>query len=360
MGVGMEKLFYELVQVALGAREKLSKNPSESEWMSIYIMAQEQSVVGVLFTSLDKLSLSGQKPPLSILYDWIGLAEQIKQRNILLNKRCVDLMRFFEDVGYKSCILKGQGNALMYPNPLLRQAGDIDIWVKGKLDDIIDFCRSKASGCKMSHHHIQFPIWEDVDVEVHFMPSYTRVPRYMKRTRAYFEKFQREEVKERGMMPELNKMYVPSKEMNLVFQMSHLARHFFYSGIGLKQILDYYYLLKYIKGKVNTGAVVDDLRNVGLYKFAGAVMWVLKVVFAARDEMLIVPVDEKRGKLVLDEILKGGNFGKYNQRLSGKLMKKSATTSIIIRNMRMLRLFPEEVIWVPIMGLWCHLKYKES
>lgn len=353
-------IFFELIQVALGLREGLSRRPSDEEWAEIYELSQKQAIAGYLFPAIDKLSKLGQKPPSPLLYEWIALVEQIKQRNILLNRKCIELMRILEDAGFESCILKGQGNALMYPEPQLRQAGDIDIWVNGKRDDIIGFCRSKAQKCEISYHHMQFPIWTAVDIEVHFIPSYAKVPRYAKRTNTFFEKFQREEIDSGEMMSEGDVMYVPSKKINLVFQMSHMARHFFGDGIGMRQVMDYYYLLKYTTGKVNTGAVVDDLRNLGLYKFAGAVMWVLKEVFAAEEELLIVPVDEKRGKLLLDEIMKGGNFGHHDKRVSAKMKKKSITVAIMIRNLRLVRLFPEEAVWTPIMGVWYYLKYKRG
>ena len=362
-------VFFELIQVALGLREGLSRRPSDEEWAEIYELSQKQAIAGYLFAAIDKLSKLGPKPPSPLLYEWIALVEQIKQRNILLNRKCVELMRMFEDAGFESCILKGQGNAMLYDvrckkeegrcnMALLRQPGDIDIWVKGKRDEIIGFCRSKAQDCDIQYHHIQFPIWEDVDVEVHFMPSYTEIPRYAKRTKAFFEKFEREEIDGRKLMSEQGGMYVPSKEMNLVFQMSHMARHFFGDGVGMRQIMDYYYLLKYTRGKVNIEKVVDDLRNVGLYRFAGAVMWVLKEVFAAEDELLIVPVDEKRGKLLLDEIMKGGNFGHHDKRVSARMKKKSSTLARMIRNLRLVRLFPEEALWTPIMGVWYYLKCK--
>lgn len=353
------KLFFELIQVAAGAKEKLSHAPTDEEWVELFESSQKQAVAGIAFLALEKLSNVGIKPPLNLLYEWIGLSEQIKSRNTLLNKRCLDLAELFSEAGFESCILKGQGNAMMYPEPLLRTSGDIDIWVKGNRDEIVKFCRSNVDGCEIEHHHIQFPIWDDVDVEAHFVPSYSIVPRYTKRTKAFYSVFQREEIDGKGFLPEQSKMYVPSKEMNLVFQMSHIARHFFYGGVGLRQLMDYYYLLK-SDGLWNKDDIIGTFRSLGLYKFAGAVMWVLQEVLAAEDEMLLVPVDEKRGELLLNEIMKGGNFGHYDQRVSGKLMKKSATMSIIARNMRMLRLFPEEAVWAPVMGVWHHLKYMES
>ena len=354
-----EELFFELIQVGLGRRERLSREPSMQEWSDLYVVSKKQAVVGVAFLALEKLNEEGLKPSSAILYEWIGQSELIKQQNIFLNKKCIELMRMFADASFESCILKGQGNALMYPEPLLRSSGDIDIWVDGKRDVIVKFCRAKADGCEIVHHHIQFPICDNVKVEVHFIPSYSIVPRYERRMQAYFEPFRCIEIEGRDLLPKDSKIYIPPKEMNLVFQMSHIARHFFYGGVGLRQLIDYYYLLK-SDGLWDKDEVIGILRNLGLYKFAGAVMWVLKEAFAAEDDLLIVPYDEKRGELLMSEIMKGGNFGQYDQRLSRRLRKRSTTLSIITKNIRMMRLFPEEAIWAPIMGVWNELKYKET
>ena len=352
-------LFFELLQVALGTREKLSKRPSEYEWKAMFVLAQKQAVAGIAFSALDKLSAQGQKPPKTILYEWISIAEQIKQRNILMNTRSVELIQLFDKNGFKSCILKGQGNALMYTEPLLRTSGDIDIWVSGAREEIIDFCRSRVESCNVSSLHIQFPIWPDVDTEVHFMPSYSRVPRYTRPNRLFFLCFNREEIDGKDQIPEGSKLYVPSNYMNLVFQMSHMARHFFNSGLGLRQMIDYFYLLKYTFGQVEVKQVLATLQHLGLYKFSGAVMWVLKEVFCLEDNYLLGAIDEKRGKMLLDEALKTGNFGKYDQRLSAKLMNHSTTLSILSKNLKMVRLFPEEAFVIPLMNLWTNLKHLE-
>jgi len=352
-------LFFDLIKVALGSRTQLPRIPSEEEWQSLFQLAQEQAIAGLLFPALDNLATDGQKPPLNVLYEWIGLSEQIKQRNILLNQRCTELMGLFENNGFRSCILKGQGNALMYPEPLYRTSGDIDIWVCGKREEIFEFCKSKAVIREVNVLHIQFPIYDDVDVEVHFVPSYSRVPRFTKRNRTFFEQFQREEICDRGLFPEGVKMYVPTKEMNQVFQMSHMARHFFYGGIGLRQVIDYYYLLKYTKEKVCPEEIVKIFKNLGLYKFACAVMWVIKEALGLDESYLLVGADKERGALLLDEIMKTGNFGQYDKRQTSNVLRKSATLSAITRNMRLLRLFPEEAFWTPFTEVWYFLKYRE-
>lgn len=135
------------------------------------------------------MSKNGQKPPIELIFEWIGISEQIKQHNLFLNTKCKELIELFQENGFQSCILKGQGNSLMYPEPLLRMPGDIDIWVKGSREEILSFCRSKYESSDVRCHHIQLPIWNNVDVEVHFKPTYSWNPRLSKRTNQYFSFF---------------------------------------------------------------------------------------------------------------------------------------------------------------------------
>ena len=138
------QLFYEIIEIALGNRSELSKRPTNQEWIDIFELSQEQTVVGVAFLALENLSKRDIKPPLKLLYEWIGLNEQIRVRNLLVNKRCGELTKYFAEAGFRTCILKGQGNALMYPDPLSRTSGDIDIWVDGMRDEIREFVVSKC------------------------------------------------------------------------------------------------------------------------------------------------------------------------------------------------------------------------
>ena len=97
-------------------------------------LQKKQAVAGVAFTALDSLSRQEQKPPLDILYQWLGYSEQIKRQNVIVNKRCVEITKLFAEAGFKTCILKGQGNARMYKDPLSRSSGDIDLWILGHAD----------------------------------------------------------------------------------------------------------------------------------------------------------------------------------------------------------------------------------
>lgn len=110
-------LFFELIQVALGNRDRLSIVPSTEEWMEVYDESERQAVTGVMVAGLERL-LMVQRPEQELLLQWIGISEQIRQSNLSLTKRCKQLQRKLKELGYESSILKGQGIALYYDEPL--------------------------------------------------------------------------------------------------------------------------------------------------------------------------------------------------------------------------------------------------
>lgn len=350
-------LFIELILVSLGHRGVLSHNPTKDEWECLFYESQRQSVVGLVVDAIDVLSRNGQKPPSNLLFEWIGMSEQIKLRNRIFNQRCVEITKLLAKAGFKSCILKGQGNARLYPNPLTRQPGDIDVWVDGSRDEIVSFVKTTYPEATIQSHHIDYPVFDDVDVEVHFVPTFSIVGYYQGNFVLFIEKEKKYQFENLVYLPGSDGFVnVPVDDFNVIYQLSHMQRHFFYGGIGLRQIIDFYYLLKnaqYIKRKKELEQIIKE---VGLYRFSQAVSWILKDVLGLSEENLITKPDRKRGGLLFDEIMQGGNFGQYDQRVSKKLSRISTTLSIAIRNLKLIWLFPEEAISAPINGVIRRIK----
>lgn len=339
------KRYYELVQVALGSREKLTQTPLEKDWTHFFVLSQKQAVAGVVFTALDKLSNIGQKPPLNLLFEWIGLSEQIKAQNEILNSRSREITSLFAEAGFRSCILKGQGNALMYPNPLTRTPGDIDIWVEGERSTIKNFVLSRCPNAKDGPLHITFPIYKDVEIEVHYIPRKTSIPRYNTRLQRWISERADKQFSNNVL---LNERYisVPTLTFNTVFQMSHIMGHFFVEGIGLKQFVDYYFLLKKLHCEGCEKNFEELFNYLGMLKFAHGVMWIEKEVLGLEPECLIVCEDEKIGRIILKEIEEGGNFGQHDERYT--IRRKGVIGRGVADLYRLLKLFwyfPENVIW---------------
>ena len=337
------KPFYEIIQIALGTRTKLSGILTDTEWNEVYAMSQKQAVAGFLFSVLDEISKAGQRPSRNVLYEWIGLSEQIRNHNQLLNKRSKDITDFWSDNGYGSCILKGQGNALMYQIPESRTSGDIDIWVFGDRKDIIRIVKERTSDVFEQYHHIDFPIYDDATVEVHYIPGSLLSPKYNKRFLDWCKE-QKDIIKESRVKTELG-FYVPPVEFNAVFQMAHIFTHFFTEGIGLRHFVDYFYVLKNL-GDENREEVCERLRWLGLEKFAKGVMWIEKDCLALEEAYLLFVPDKNTGEFIIREMEEGGNFGQYDSRFTirskGVLARGIADISRLIT---LARMFPSESFW---------------
>ncbi len=133
----IEEKFFQLLQIAVGRSSNSSVELTDEEWAIIHRIAYEQCLLGIVLNAVDASSQQGQKPPVGLLYTWIGECESIRQSSKLLDSRCEQLTAWFKKVGYPCCIIKGQGVARLYMHPECRQAGDIDIWVDAKRDEVV-------------------------------------------------------------------------------------------------------------------------------------------------------------------------------------------------------------------------------
>ena len=115
-------MFFQLMQVALGEKACLDRTLSASEWERMLALARKQAVVGLLADAIEALP-DGQKAPVGVRMTCASLTIAIERQNVQTNRDCVDITRRFEGRGFRCCILKGQGNALLYPAPLRRQSG---------------------------------------------------------------------------------------------------------------------------------------------------------------------------------------------------------------------------------------------
>ena len=129
--------FFQLLRLTIGSSTDIPLIQKE-EWKSIYEIAQKQSLMGVIFDGIQKMSDATKatgnlmEMDINLLMNWMGICKQIEKRNYQLDEAVGKVTAWFEKEGFRSCILKGQGNALMYPCPGHRTVGDIDIWVSGK------------------------------------------------------------------------------------------------------------------------------------------------------------------------------------------------------------------------------------
>ena len=321
----MQDYFFELIQVAIGRRGALSHVPSAEEWSALYGLSVKQAVAGVCFCGVQRLAVEQRSClPALLKMQWLALATQIQARNELMNRKCVELQRILAEEGMNSCILKGQGVAKLYKIRneelgvrngvnlgLYRQSGDIDVWVDKVRDDVIDFVMQNAPTREFDQKHIHFHVFEDVDVEMHWIPVNMESPRF---NRILVENFRKES--SRQFANSSGKVCYPTVDFQIVHQLLHVYAHYVYEGVGLRQMMDLYFAQVAFLERMpqNMEEVLGLFRRLGLMKFVAGTQYIVHEVFGLSEDALLCAPDTKEGQLLLREIEIGGNFGQYDKR----------------------------------------------
>ena len=352
----------------LGKKVDMSMVVAKIDWRQLYTFASRQALLGFCFDGIERLtkdfSEELKQNPIGrdLLMTWMGAAQQIRRQNMKVNAVVGKLFSMLREDGFRCCILKGQGNALMYPNPYSRTPGDIDVWVNASREQITEFAKKHFEiGDDIRYHHLETSL-DGVPVELHFFPGIMNNPIYNARLQKWFRRNADLQCSNVVSLPDgIGEIAIPTTAFNVIYQLTHLYHHFFDEGIGMRQIIDYSYVVisDYLLVINDESLGIRDtlhreLKHLGLWKFAGAVMYVLHETLGLSEEKMIAPMDEKRGKLLLAEILNGGNFGrhftKYGHFTQQGMAKKYFLK--IWRNMHFVRFYPAEVLSEPIFRTW--------
>ena len=360
--------FFQLVRLSIGTADHFEGSLSTAEWRELFEMSKRQSLAGICFVGIQRLS-SDQFHDEDLTMDWMGESVKIARKNKKLDSQVATETRKLEQSGFACCLLKGQGNALMYPNPSSRTPGDIDMWVREKLrvrsekigvdkksiKKIIAFVRNNSNGkVKAIYHHVDGLSYEGTEVEIHYRPHFMQNLIHNARLQHYFLEHADEQFRHYVEIGG-QQVSVPTDEFNIVFQLSHIYQHLFHEGIGLRQVLDYYYLLKQYAGSSKKAQINWDalLGHLGLLHIDSALMWILIEKFGMNKDWAIVVPDERRGRFVLKEILLSGNFGKYDER-NAKFGHSAIGKNIqrLSRDARLVHYFSSEALGEPIFRIY--------
>ena len=430
-------IFFDFLRFCIGSAKDIPSSLKEADWKELYAIAKKQCLVGVLFDGIKKLPAEHVGMEKELLLQWMAESQMLEKANVRLNDAAIQVSEWFRKKGFRTCILKGQGNALMYPNPYSRTPGDIDIWVEGGDKRVISFVRSISPHEKACYHHIEFPSYKGVEVEVHYRPSFLLCFWHNRKLQKYYERVKDEQFSHRVMLGEQGEVAIPTVKFNLIFQLTHIFSHLMNEGIGLRQLLDYYFVLcdfykVYLNfsnhpinfskitpslftlkegstshpGPLSSGArektallgarnryalrladhqrstpdcagwdrldvsgdttsdcagasataaldrVQEELKELGLWKFAGGIMYIMQEVFGMSTSRLIVPPNEKYGKFVLNEVLEAGNFGRHDARNRFGRSQLGHNLQRVYRDIRLVKYFPAEALCEPLFRIW--------
>lgn len=323
--------------------EGASRALAHEEWVELFKFAKEQRLAGLFYSGMQKLPAQF-KPPQKLALRWTVEAESIRGRNAKVNEAAAALTQKFNEVGCRAFMLKGPANALYYPEPHLRQPGDIDFFIAGGKELILNKIReaSLPEIFHLSSHHASF-MYDGVEVEVHFVATEA----YSPWKNAALQKFLNEELAaEQGHSQtplQLSQgFYAPSMAYALAMQLSHIKQHFFKGGVGLRQLIDYNQLLL-ASSVEERRKVFAVLKRTGLHRIAGAVVWVLLQTLHLDEKYFLCAPDSRRGEKLLNVILTGGNFGWYAEDFGQPVFARWCKDRV--RALRLLSFDFSESVW---------------
>ena len=346
---------------SLGDKVDMSMVVANMDWRQLYTFASRQAILGICFDGIERLGeeyteeLKKNPTERDLLITWMAKAQQIRRQNVKVNGVAAKLYSKFREDGLRCCILKGQGNALMYPNAYSRNPGDIDVWGNASREQITEYAKKHFKlGDDIRYQHIETSV-DGVPVEMHFFPCTMNNPIYNARLQKWFKRNADLQCSNVVSLPDgIGEIAIPTTAFNVIYQLTHLYHHFFDEGIGMRQIIDYYYVVNNDELLVIKDTLQRELQHLGLWKFARAVMYVLHEALGLSEEKMIAPMDEKRGKLLLAEILNGGNFGRHFTKYGGFTHQSMGKKYFlkIWRNMHFVRFYPAESLSEPIFRTW--------
>ena len=351
--VSQQRIFFNFLQFCIGTEAEIPTSVKDADWKVLYVIAKKQALIGVLFHGIKQLPQE-LAPDAELLMRWMGMAQKIGLQNIRLFLDSAKVCKKFKDVGFRNCILKGQGNALLYPDPYMRTSGDIDIYLDGGRNRVIQYINKVCPNQVMRYHHVDFPVMK-TPIEVHFTPSYMFFPVHNRRMQKWFKEVMDLQCSNVVTLPDgYGEITVPTMSFNVIYILTHLYRHVFTEGIGLRQLIDYYFVLNKEELLVIRDTLQRELKHLGLWKFAKAVMYVLHETLGVPEEKMIAPVDVNEGRFLLAEIMQGGNFGQYDTRLGSKENegKLHRYFRMNLRNLRFVKHYPTEALSEPLFRTW--------
>lgn len=372
----MQDLFLEIIRVAIGSQTNLSRLPLANEWDELFEAAKKQSLVGIMFIGLQKLGADADEGFARIgmsedlYFTWLGLVTDIQLQNQQINDQCVELIEEFKALGRKSTILKGQGVATYYrvrseesgvmDFSLLRQPGDIDIWVDGGQQSVMDYVNARTPNREFDRKHTHYNRFDDTTVEVHWTPSVSGNPFVNKKLQKFYHDQSISQMAHEVTMHDGKTIMAPDAEFQCVHLMLHLQGHFLYEGVGLRQLLDLYFVMLDDEVQKAKDQILQRYREFGLMRMAHSVMWVMQEVFGMENDLLICEADSRRGKELLREIMEGGNFGKYSG--ENRVQNESFSSRMARRMKRRVRLMKYDPVGA-VCAPWnkmCFFRWKNS
>jgi len=356
------KSFFALLRAGLWNREPSCEcfPLSPEEWKQVYRIARKQTVEGIVYDGIMRLP-EHLFPPRDILLKWVVMIDLMEERNRRMNKVVAELYDLFTKNHITAFLMKGQGVATYYENPLHRVCGDVD-WSFPDNDHFTRAYKLMAKkNIKIEHqagfsecytwrgfvieHHKFFP-----DINNPFMPNYLR------------SITQRESDKSIYLDIAGQKVLLVSPVLTHVSVNTHILKHLLAFGISIRQLCDSARVCYTYQANGEAESLKEIYKKLGIYHWIQMLNNLLVQYLGMPEEFLPFPLIRKRNAdKMMKDILQGGSFGFYGgpflkETDEPQVHRKHVWLQILIRFCRYVPYAPYEACWFPVMHAYSHIK----
>lgn len=311
-------VFLTFLRVGLWRRDNLDLNLDEKvNWDEMYQLAEEQSVIGLVLAGIEH---SKVKPPQELLLQWIGEVQMLEQQNVTMNQFIAELIEKLRNEDIYTLLVKGQGIAQCYERPLWRSCGDVDLFLSdSNYDKAKEYLLPLASSTEpeaepSKHLGMTIDSWV---VELHG----TMRSRVLLRMDKVIDEVQKDVFYGGNVRSWINgetTVFLPNADNDVIFIFTHILKHFFRGGIGLRQICDWCRLLWTYRDKIDIKLLEKRITRAGIMSewkaFAALAVNTLGMPVEAMPLYYSNKKWEKKANKILAIVLKTGNFG-HNERV---------------------------------------------
>ena len=317
MTTTIEQSFWELLKAGLwGTVPHVDIKLNKEEWKDLMEQAKRQTLLGILFDGMLSLPLE-QQPEEEIRLKWFWKVNKIEQANRKQNQVLVAFTEKLQEKGFRALLLKGQSYAALYPNPLHRQSGDIDLYIGRKnyqaicqeIKDRKDMGQIK--GENFLHTNV---VWQGVDIELHriaaLFSNYFKQRRFVK----WGEQMLESSTYTFTPMGQQKNINVPDSVFSSLFVFYHMLFHFFHGGVGLRQLCDWARMLHVYHTEIDQEVLKRELCYYGLMQPWQVFGYILvHQIGLPQEEFPFYKDTYNKSVKVSEDILKQGNFGHYSE-----------------------------------------------
>lgn len=311
--------YIEFLRFSLDPKDTQVPNLVDYDWEGLLHFSRAMRIAGVVWQGIEKLGKNNPDgPSVEVLQTWKEVVEGIRNYSHSADGTTRVIYQNIRQHGFRAVILKGQGTAMNYPDWSLRMPGDIDVWLQKEgmadfqtaserrhnIEEIRKYCEKFTNNVSVDSTHVAKQIVGEILVDIHHRPTNFKNPFYNARMQKYFRSQAPRQFGNIVHLPNGAIFGKPTNDFCMVYQICHIFKSIKDIGLGLRRLIDYYYLLR-VSTREEREKAASVLKKLGMKKLAQAVVWIEIEKFGLDPQYVVLPPDERRGKILYDIIRRG-------------------------------------------------------